>query len=64
MTYLFLCQDRRAAEAGAAGAGSGVQALVGALDDEFADAAREAAKKWTASRSPGVVASSTSWSEV
>ncbi|MGW7020168.1 hypothetical protein ACWGGS_12580 [Streptomyces decoyicus] len=41
MTYLFLCQDRRAAEAGAAGAGSVVQGLVGALDDEFADAARE-----------------------
>ncbi|MEV4993963.1 hypothetical protein [Streptomyces niveus] len=40
MTYLFLRHRRWTAESGAAGA-DGVQALVGALHDEFADELRE-----------------------
>lgn len=40
MTYLLLGYRRRAAESGTAGAG-GVQALVGALHDEFADELRQ-----------------------
>ncbi|GHD83310.1 hypothetical protein GCM10010336_74630 [Streptomyces goshikiensis] len=40
MADLFLGHGRRAAEAGATGAGC-VQALAGALDDKFADELRE-----------------------
>ena len=48
VTHLFVGHGRWAAQAGAAGAG-GVQALVGALDDEFADELRQGAKttRWT-----------------
>ncbi len=40
MAYLFLGHGRRAPEPGTTGAG-GVQALVGALDDEFSDELRQ-----------------------